>query len=315
MIDFEKEINGLAASIEPEGYELSPTVRSIAAIALRDIEVRYGEESDEPLPQHNATHAIDVAGRAIQLTNLLYDFVPEESRENIYELALLVGITHDWEQFEGNGKNERASANYLIGLIEQYGDENINTDEFKQRARSGTMATEYEIDDKGIINQINLGKGKPEPDDEPDPFEFIIAFADINGIAMEGPDRMSEDMTRLFFERSRGGEPSKDDLEKLIAYQPTFIKSQLNDHRIKPYIAYYFSHLEPENEGIDNPVYSKMREAYNPNIKAAFDKAQWMSSCTSDITKIKGLEEMIRKFDVLGVAGKISKIVRRGRLD
>ncbi|MEX2014491.1 MAG: hypothetical protein WD885_00970, partial [Candidatus Saccharimonadales bacterium] len=97
MKNFEVAVDQLIERIQPDGYEFNETARSLATIALHDVELRYGENSDTSLPQHNAEHALDVAGRAIDLTNLLYEFIPEKYRDKIYELVLLVGVSHDWE--------------------------------------------------------------------------------------------------------------------------------------------------------------------------------------------------------------------------
>src|SRR5690349_4649767 len=93
--DFESRVDELIGRIEADGPEIHPTVRSLATIALHSVEVRYGENSENHLPLHNAEHAIDVTERAIELTNLLYEYIPEEYRENIYDLILLAGLAHD----------------------------------------------------------------------------------------------------------------------------------------------------------------------------------------------------------------------------
>jgi hypothetical protein len=313
MRNFEAAVDELIGQIEPEGYEFNETARSLATIALHDVELRYGESSDNSLPQHNAEHALDVAGRAIELTNLVYEFIPEKYQDNIYELALLVGVSHDWEQLLASG-NERASADYLIGLIEKTDDEEINNEWFKARAENGVMATEYEINDDGIINQFNLGRGKPEDGEEPDPLEFIVAFADINGIAMEGESRMSEDVAGLYIERcqKKGENPSEEGLRGFIDYQPTFIKSQLDDEHMKPIIAHYFHHLEPEDEEKENPVYEALKNKYNPNIRNSYKKA-WKLRNTPEL--IKGFGEVVHRADVLGISDKLGGIVDRIKTD
>jgi hypothetical protein len=313
MRNFEAAVDDLIGQIEPEGYEFNETARSLATIALHDVELRYGESSDNSLPQHNAEHALDVAGRAIELTNLVYEFIPEKYRENIYELALLVGVAHDWEQLLDSG-NEQASANYLIGLIEKTDDEEINNEWFKARAENGVMATEFEINDDGIINQFNLGRGKPEEGEEPDPLEFIVAFADINGIAMEGESRMSEDVAGLYIERcqKKAEQPSEEGLREFIDYQPTFIKSQLDDEHMKPIIAYYFSHLEPKDESKENPVYEALKNKYNPNIRKSYKKA-WKLRNTPEL--LKGFGEVVHRADVLGISDKLGGIIDRIKTD
>ena len=310
MKNFEGAVDQLIERIEPDGYEFNKTARSLATIALHDVELRYGENSDAPLPQHNAEHALDVAGRAIDLTNLIYEFIPEKYQDKIYELALLIGVSHDWEQLLGNGLNETASAEYLIELIEKSNDKEINNDWFKGRAYRGVMATEFEIDEEGIINQVNLGRGEPEPDEVPDPLEFIIAFADINGIAMEGEGRMSDDVARLFIEKCQQEDkkPTEEGLKGFVNYQPKFIKSQLDDERMKPIIAHYFSHLEPANQEKNNPVYKAMRKKYNPNIRKAYKKA-WRLHNKPEL--LKGMGGLVESADVLGLSSKLGDIIKR----
>lgn len=311
--NFEARIDGLVELIEPEGQEIHPTVRSIAAIALHGVEIKYGENSENPLPQHNAEHAFDMTERAIELTNLLYDYIPEEYKKNIYELVLLAGVAHDWEQLEGVGANEQASADYLIGLIEQTGNSLVNTDRFKQRARAGIMATEYEFDDeKGVINQINLLKDEPYEEGRPDPLKFIMAFADINAIAMKGPDQMYEDATRLFFERNYE-DPTEEGFREILDYQEKFIKSQLNDHRMEACIARYFPDFEPENDDEKNEVYKEMEKAYSPNIKESYEKAQWLKRSSEVVAK--ELKSMLHTFDFHAVASKLGRLVNRGNDD
>jgi len=312
--NFETKIDELIGAIEPEGHEIHPTVRSIAAIALHSVEIKYGENSENHLPQHNAEHAIDVAERAIELTNLLYEYIPEEYRENIYELALLAGVTHDWEQLQGSSVNEQASADYLISLIEQTGESPFNTKRFKQRARAGILATEYEIDkETGVINQVNLLKDEPYEDGKPDPLKFIMAFADINAIAMRGPQQMYEDVTRLFFERNLDQQPTEEGLREILDYQEKFIKSQLNDHRMEAYIARYFPDYEPKNKDAKNEVYLVMEETYNPNIKESYEEAQWLRRNSEAVAnEIKG---MLHTVDFHAVASKLGHLVHRGKKD
>lgn len=304
MRNFEAAVDQLVERIEPDNYEFNDTARSLATIALHDVELRYGENSESPLPRHNADHGLDVAERAIDLVNLLFEYIPDEYKDNIYELALLVSVSHDWEQLLGNGENEAASAEYLIKLIEKTSDEKINNDRFKERSSGGVFATEFAIDTKGVINQVNLLEG------EADPLKFVVAFADINGMAMEGEELMPEELAKLFFEQSvqKGEEPSQESLQRLVDYQESFIRSQLNDYRMKAYIARYFPHLEPaENSGEDNPVYTKMHEAYNPNIKNIYEIAKWLRG---NPTAIKGLGSLFQRADVLGLADKLGKAIK-----
>jgi hypothetical protein len=222
----------------------------------------------------------------------------------------LVGVAHDWKQLQGAGANEKASADYLIGLIEQTGDSRFNTERFKQRARAAIMATEYEVDEETrVINQINLFKDEPYEDGKPDPLKFILAFADINAIAMKGPEEMYDNAIKLFFERNLE-EPTEEALRGMLDYQQLFIRSQLNDYRMKPIIDRYFPDYKGLGEDGDNKVYTEMRKAYNPNIEAAHEDAKWLRG-RSDIAK--ELEGMLHTFDFHAIAARLGKLIQLGR--
>lgn len=260
MIDFETEVDRRIAGIKPPEIEVDPASRSIAITALGEVDRRYGEGSEHPLEFHNVPHSLDVMDRTVRLLNLLYEFIPAEYKPRIYDLGIKVSAAHDVEQSLGPGANEQASVAYMINQIEETGSNPINTRWHKSRAELGSLATQVAFADNGEIVQVNLGEG------EPDPFAFIVAFADINGIAMDGDRRMIRDATNLCFELN-GGNPGVEKIYEFLLTQAVFLKSRLNDHQMKPLIEYYF----PERAG---EVYEAMHDTYHKNIISAYELAR-----------------------------------------
>ena len=144
---------------------------------------------------------------------------------------------------------------------------------FIYRLRQGISATEVELNVRGRIDQPNLRRGAT------DPLKFIMAFSDINAIAMEGTEQMIKDATNLCFERNKA--PSVDEYKEFLAKQPDFLRSRLNDVRIKTDIARYFPDTEEE-------VFGKLWDNFHENIVAANDFA-----CR--LTGVPGLNQILRR--------------------
>ena len=256
-VAFEEEIVNIASMVEPEGCEVSPEAIAIAAESLGEIAERYGPESDNPLSFHNADHSVGVTRRSVRLTNILYDYILPKYREGIYDLAVIDGATHDYEQSKGPGESERASSDYAVGKVSEKGGP-LNTDWFKKRLSLGIFATAVRMEDDGELVQSNLQSGAR------DPIKFIMAFGDINGIAMEGSSRMWKDATSLYYEITE--EPTIDGLYNFLIGQAVFLKQRLNDGRVKSDIAYYFP------KDIED-VYADMHAAFHSNIISAHSMA------------------------------------------
>lgn len=256
-VDFEKEVIKIAGMIEPPDYELAPETIPIAIEVVEGINQRYGPDSDNPKTYHNAPHSLAVPRRAVSLTNLLYPFIPEQYRTDIYDLDIHCGVGHDDEQsLTLPGENERVSADRMVARVSQAGGR-LNYAEYMRRLVRGHMATVIQIEDGKLI-QPNLAQG------EPDPIEFIMGFADRNGIAMEGPISMFKDATNIYIEEAEkaGEEPTFEGLYDFLKGEAGFIKYGLNDWYMKPLIRYYFGDK-------DDDVYAEMRKAYNPKISEA----------------------------------------------
>lgn len=276
-LDIQKEVSKIAGLIGPEDYELASETIPIAVETVTGIEQRYGPDSASRKLYHNAPHSLAVPRRAVSLTNLLWRFIPEEYRTDIYDLDIHCGTGHDEEQDRTlPGENERVSAERMIERVRR-ADGRLNYEEYMRRLFRGHMATVVQLED-GKLVQPNLAQG------EPDTIEFIMGFADRNGIAMEGPLTMLKDGTNLYCERleETGGELTIDGLVDFLGSgEMDFLKYGLNDWYMKPLIKYYFG-----DNGDD--VYKVMRTAYHPNIDAAHRMAEKIAHGT-ELTPLIGL--------------------------
>lgn len=293
MINVEQEVDARIAGIEPPGIEVDPAARQIAIRAIEGINLRYGEHSENPLDFHNAPHSLDVMDRTIRLANLLYEFIPPKYKPNIYNLGVTVPATHDFEQMLGPGVNEIASADYFQDEIEQTGDSPINNEWFIKRGRLGHFATEVAFAEDGKLIQVHQGKG------EPDPFAFIVGFADINGIAMDGDKRMIRDATNLCFEIN-GGNPGAEKLYEFLLTQAAFLKTRLNDHHMKPLIKYYFPDQPDE-------VYEAMHNAFHKNIISAYRLASLFRENPKLYSKVDQVMAGLDRVHAGAVVGKLLK--------
>lgn len=262
MSHIDKAVSSMVAGIGSPEISLRPVTPIITAEVLHDIDQKYGPHGDDPLEYHNTSHSIDVGRRVIRLTNLLYPYIPEQYRTSIYDLGFLGPGCHDSEQLLGSGANERASLDDALRRIEQANDPVLTAPAFTDRLGSGIMVTVVNRKEDGELEQVNLREG------DPDPFKFIMAFCDINGIAMEGDMRMIKDATHLCYELF--GEPSTEQLYDFLLSQAGFLRDRLNDHRIKADIAYYFPDHQDE-------VYKVMRSSFHSNITSAYRLATFMS--------------------------------------
>jgi hypothetical protein len=252
-VDFEKQIVDIAKTI-PAGYELASETIPMATEAVYGLDERYGTDSDNHLEFHNAPHSVDVLRRDVRVTKLLLPYVQPMYLRRIFDLAVLGPAYHDWEQLLGPGKNEAASVDYATGQVEEKGGRKLNTKVFKGRLGEVISASAVTMLDSGEIIQTNIQSGSH------DPAKFNLAFADINGIAMEGPRRMIRDGTHLYLETVK--DPSFEGLYPFLVDERRFLRQRLNDIRVKSDIAYYYP------DDIEE-VYAVMRKAFHANIDSA----------------------------------------------
>lgn len=290
-MDFEKEIHRITALV-PEGITLAPETTTIAIEALEAVDARYGPDSPRPLAFHNAPHSVGVTRRSIRLTNMLLPYVQDKHRPRFYDLAIINGATHDYDQDSGPGANEDNSTEYAIQSIEA-ADGELNSQTVKDRVALGIAATKVEMLENGELLQANLQRGPH------DPIKFIMAFSDINGIAMEGEKRMWRDATNLYYEIAT--EPTLEGHADFLISQAGFLSQRLNDPRVKADLAYHF----PNDI---NAAYSVMHKAFNKQILRTFDLAVF----TSKHPDLKGVIEGIAKTaDRSRVGGYIGKALTK----
>jgi hypothetical protein len=256
-LDFEERLTSIASSADMVGIKVRPEAIAIGIKALVETDKKYGPLSPTPLSFHNAYHSLDMTERVIRLTNLLYRFIPLKYVPHVFELGVTGGTSHDWERrLSGTGANEKASSAHAIEEIESRGGP-LNYKRFKERLDLGIVATTVEREENGELVQSQLQKG------EADPFKFFMCFADIDGIAMDGPVRMLNDATNLYLEELPDHQlPSAKGLLKTLGDQEIFIRQRLGDRRIKADIAYHFP------DSIE-AVYQVMHEAFHENIESS----------------------------------------------
>lgn len=287
-MDFEKEVAGVAALV-PEGYDLARETQPLAAACLELVDRRYGPASDHPLRYHNAHHSLDVTRRAVELAVILRPYMRAEYQHQVFDLAMIAAASHDYAQDATSGENERNSARFAVEAVEQE-DGELSRGDFTRRLKQAILATTAPMNEDGEIVQSNLQTGSH------DPIKFNLAFSDINGIAMEGSQRMILDATNLYLEIIDGsGETfSVDGLYNFYLSQADFLRQRLNDGRVKADIAYYFADCI-------NEVYGDMRDHFNENIKSAYALARYIK----DHPELKSL---------IGVATKSADMSRVGRM-
>lgn len=272
-LHFKGEMRELAAKVEPEDQYICQEAQRIGAIALHEVDQKYGENSDSPLSHHATPHSIHMISRNIELLNKLYPYIGEERRHRIYDIGAISGAVHDKEQDLGPGANEKASGQYGVDLAKTSTDPEIRSEQSALRivrAVNGTFA----IEDKDmVVAQPNVCVG------EPDPLVFTMAFADRNAIAMEGIPRMITDVTNLAFEWFK--HPTALQYRKVLELQARFIKGGMGEEAIKPQLAYHF----PDNH---EEVYDILWDNYNPIIRSAYKKAMVLPKAT-------GLDEALAK--------------------
>lgn len=257
MKNFAPEVDQLVRMIEPEGVSVQPESREIAQRGFEELELRYGNDSDNPLSYHNAPHGIDTTARAINIGNMIFHLIPENYQYLFFDKIIVGTPFHDNERFKGSGENERLSSERATTVIEEYDGSVLDTDEFKGSIHEGIMGTQAERGKGGIV-QVNLRKGSP------DPFILVEASADVGAIPMEGSRRMIRDAVDLCFEEN--SDPTAQDIYDRLLTQAGFIRSVTHDSVVIPNMQYYLPDTWQE-------VYKLLRSAFNPNTVSAYRTA------------------------------------------
>lgn len=223
---------------------------------------------------------------------MLAPYVQPRLQSRFYDLAIINGATHDYDQDSGPGANEDNSIDYAIERIET-ADGELNTKSFKHRVGLGIAATKVEMQPDGRLIQTKLRKGSH------DPIKFAMAFSDINGIAMEGSKRMWRDATNLYYEITP--EPSVKGHADFLISQAGFLRQRLNDSQVKPDIEYYF----PNDT---QAVYGDMYKAFHANIISAYNLALFIGDHPELLHIVEAGAQAV---DRTGAGGLIGKLVAR----
>lgn len=233
-MSWQGEFEQITTELQQSIATCSQAAIDIGRVGLDAIEERYGEKSGNYLAHHSAQHGVDVMRRGLHLTRILAPYIADEYMQDLPDLVVMCGSWHDYEQQKGPHNNEVASSEGLRAVIDNSSEKPWKDVELvKKRAHEGVMATEVAHQKSGEIVQVNL------PNGEADPLKYIMAFADINGIAMEGEERMITDSTNLCKE-IYGPNLNEQTLSDFLAMQKKFLDSRLNDRRIKSDLTYYF---------------------------------------------------------------------------
>lgn len=244
----------------PKDIEVSNRCINICAETLETINESYGPNATQKqLKYHNAEHSLNVIRRSFDLSQALQEVFPEQIAPYDYELIILAASFHDLFQLEEDkGANERRSVKALQTAMfdADYSWDDIN------RASQAAIATTVSRDKADKIDQYMLHQGSD------DIIKFVLATADINGIAMEGSLQMIQDATNLYVEIS-GDNDLKNvrGLAEFLSSQASFLRERLdcldND------IAYYFAN--------EDRIKAKqvMQDIFEPSQKA-LDFAVWM---------------------------------------
>ena len=208
----------------------------IASVLLEGVDEAYGKDSDTELAYHGSAHSRDVIRRSLSMWRDLHETLPERFPIPDLGLIAVAAAGHDRVQLEGPVINERMSARATANAMKRRGATYYRPAD-RERVDEAIMTTIVEFSPEGEIHQVNLRKGAR------DPLKLVLAYADINGIAMEGPFRMYKDATNLFMEISgithNGGIALQADrFVDFLGSQAQFLETRLSD--MPSDVAYYF---------------------------------------------------------------------------
>ncbi len=238
----------------------------VAGILYEGVEEKYGPASSNPLSYHGPTHSLDVLRRNFIIWRECHKQIPEKFPLKDLGLLAILGPGHDHEQLETiPGRNEQVSYTNTAKAMDTR--RRVYTHEDKMRIQGATLVTRVTRNEDGQILQTYLREG------ERDPLKLTTAYADINGIAMEGVDRMLKDATNLFMEifgikRSAEIALHLDQYVDFLGSQAFFLNTRLE--ALPGDVAYYF----PESEDAVKVAFV-MAELFKPK-DLAFKVAEFM---------------------------------------
>lgn len=223
---------------------------------------------------HNHIHAVHVMKRSFIIWRELQNVLPDIFTNDAYELLAIAACGHDkYQQFTQPGKNERQSAVDSVHHMQ-----NSHTILEQTRVFEATCTTQVMRDAEGVIVQQFMKTGSR------DPLKFVLAVADINGVALEGVPRMVEDAVNLYIEfndldisASLWGHSR--DLGKFLQAQASFLRSRLE--ALSEDIDYYF----PPSSGLVNQSVKQVMTTLFQSSKHTLAVAEYLElpGCTEAI--------------------------------
>lgn len=234
---------------------------------------------------HNTEHDFYVLRRAWDVWGALRNRMPDKFDTNGFKLLLFSVCGHDL--FLGNeakeGSDERRSGKFTMRRMLAAG----YAPEEGQRVREAIDTTAVKRDEKGRITQYNIRQGSK------DPLKFVLAYADINGVPMEGIPTMIRDALNLYMESSGTSLKELSHNPKkalgLMLTQADFVQDRLDD--MDGDIAHYFDGKEREmvKEVLDEKYSRTSREALvlARRMKDLPDLAETAIKATLGVTKNK----------------------------
>ncbi len=282
---FASRIEDIASEMLPEGVTLGKGIE-VGANLLQLTHERYSEN-----PYHNADHPLNVLRRHWKLMSIIQSILPDKIDNSMYDLSIAPVCGHDVINEPGApaGENEEKSAE----VVYQYMLEADYSEEEAQIGYDMVIGTAVTRNKKGVIVQNNLRKGLQHP------LVWVLANADINGIAMEGVPRMVSDALDLYLEFS--GTSVKDFLHNpagATAGAADFFQTQaqfLSDRlaAVDEDLSYYFTEKEKQmlQEAFDEEFTGTTRDAVSAaRVLFRFPKMPELiiHSATSGVEDIAG---------------------------
>ncbi len=210
----------------------------VSSVLLEGITERYGPEGSEPLAYHGPQHTLDVIRRGLRLFGALHCELPVDFPARDAGLQAISGAGHD--AFHHTGKDDELKSASATSAV-MHAHKNSYSSWDIHRVGGAILATKVGLNEQGYIEQTNIRRG------DRDPLKLTLAYADINGIAMEGAERMIRDATALFMESKGYTKPHQmiGDADQLVAFlggQARFLQSRLQ--AMPGDVAFYFKDNE-----------------------------------------------------------------------
>ena len=234
--------------------------QKLIQVAYESIQERYGDSSLELYrPYHNHVHGLNVTRRGQVMWRALQAVLPEQFTNESSRYLAIGSMFHDYDQDQTEPTlNELNSAEVAADAM-WYQDGFYSVDAVG-RVADAIITTIVERDEQGSIIQTRIRMGSK------DPVKFVLALADINGIAMGGVGAMVEDSINLFMELN-GYKTSTEvlmhaaDFGKFLQGQAKFLRERLAN--IDSDVNYYFE--DDEERAV---VKNVLAELFQPGAEA-----------------------------------------------